>query len=252
MLDVIPGDRGGFGLDFRPAMHSISIDNTAANTACFRFDLTTIIQVMVTVNIGECGDFTQVAHVTNRSTAPAALPYSVGLCLSLNRASYGQLTEGGPIPLPQSLNQLEKGEQNSLTILNPCLGAQLLVALTLGDAFVDLSSVDNQERFDRPLETQFDSICNVPPRSTLVLRTIFRLHPDSGKFDRLAWARSAPQSTIGCQSISAWKDDHTITTYIIKRNLHYILSNCLVPITDEIVAIITDHVALPLGWNRDN
>ncbi|RYP68168.1 hypothetical protein DL771_006818 [Monosporascus sp. 5C6A] len=32
--------------------------------------------------------------------------YALNLCLSLNRASYGQLTEGGPIPLPPSRNIL--------------------------------------------------------------------------------------------------------------------------------------------------
>ncbi|KAH8772372.1 Six-hairpin glycosidase-like protein [Hyaloscypha finlandica] len=39
---------------------------------------------------------------------------------------------------------------------------------------------------------------------------------------------------------------------IIKGNLSYILRNCAIPVGSSATCLITDHVALPLGWNRDN
>lgn len=44
----------------------------------------------------------------------------------------------------------------------------------------------------------------------------------------------------------------SIKTYIIRRNVDYILGNCCVPVSENEVAVLADHVALPLGWNRDN
>lgn len=51
---------------------------------------------------------------------------------------------------------------------------------------------------------------------------------------------------------SHWMNETLMSTYIIRRNLEYIMANCSIPTSETSVAVITDHVALPLGWNRDN
>jgi hypothetical protein len=49
-----------------------------------------------------------------------------------------------------------------------------------------------------------------------------------------------------------WKLQDPVALQIIHGNLEYVLGNCTIPISETSICVITDHVALPLGWNRDN
>ena len=48
---------------------------------------------------------TQSTVVSSDTSSIVEVSYTLSLELSVNRASYGQLTEGGPIPIPQSKNE---------------------------------------------------------------------------------------------------------------------------------------------------
>jgi uncharacterized protein len=54
--------------------------------------------------------------------------------------------------------------------------------------------------------------------------------------------------------LAVWHSAENQAQFIVRRNLEYILGNCTVPLPSQsdVACLITDHVALPLGWNRDN
>src|SRR5262245_26580154 len=104
MLQFIKESTPGFGLTFNNEVEVVDIQLRRANVAYFAFNVAEKLHVSLEVHVLDSGEICQTAMVTNSSNEPAAIPYSFSLCVSLNRASYGQLTEGGPIPLPESLN----------------------------------------------------------------------------------------------------------------------------------------------------
>ena len=56
-----------------------------------------------------------------KDTDAAALDIHVGGKFSLNRASYTQLTEVGPIPIPKCQNEMTVGKNGTVTFINPNL-----------------------------------------------------------------------------------------------------------------------------------
>jgi hypothetical protein len=51
---------------------------------------------------------------------------------------------------------------------------------------------------------------------------------------------------------TTWNLQDPVALNIILGNLQYVLGNCTLTISESSTCVITDHVALPLGWNRDN
>src|SRR5262249_15712839 len=104
LLDYVRSGRQGFGLRF---------DGEIANLYVGYIDDQWI---KITYSIGEVqfstqlwmtsdGQVTQSTVVSCDSTGIVDVDYSLSLELSVNRASYGQLTEGGPIPIPPAKNE---------------------------------------------------------------------------------------------------------------------------------------------------
>jgi hypothetical protein len=252
MLQWIEEDRHGFGLDFRIPSHHVSIKTAETNVALYNIKLDSGVDISLTAHISDAGVFVQYATATNTSPDSVVIPYALGLNVSLNRASYGQLTEGGPIPLPPSLNVLRKRGSNILRIANPNLGAQLLVSLNVNNKAVDTTRIPDQDVADATLDVALANEIRISPGETATFCAIFRLIPDTEE-------RLDPfQGGIGvlralCHNTKRiWKRDTVLTTYVMRRNVEYILANCVVPISESKSVILTDHVALPLGWNRDN
>ena len=94
MLQWIQQDRAGFGLDFGIFNHLVSIEIVGANTALYRFELLNDVDLTIAVQVANDGSFMQYAKARNRSPGRILLPYALRVNVSLNRASYGQLTEG--------------------------------------------------------------------------------------------------------------------------------------------------------------
>lgn len=215
-------------------------------TLSYRIQNNVQVQMIITIT-----DRNQVQQTTILSTASAtAVSISVALDLgmSLNRASYGQLTEGGPVQLPESMNVLTTTSvNNTFTLNNPNLGVGInghfwtnrwdIETLKLEDTtqMVYGKPVKVQRNTDNLMvSAEFPVILNFTMELPLyVLKSRFPLSP------RMPNPRT-------------WyiKDPAAVT--IIQGNLEYILGNCIIPISENSTCIITDHVALPLGWNRDN
>ncbi|RYP75070.1 hypothetical protein DL770_007481 [Monosporascus sp. CRB-9-2] len=176
--------------------------------------------------------------------------YALKLCLSLNRASYGQLTEGGPIPLPPSRNTLCRTAESVFNVTNPYLGAQLEGSVEVDGTAISLGTLSEQTVDNAPLNSRVSGKLDILPYTTVTLRARFRLSSQPG-FNALSptLPYDEPPTTHGPQS---WVSLQRCTTYIIRRNVDYILGNCAIPVSGTEVAVVTDHVALPLGWNRDN
>lgn len=250
MLQSIQHDRPGFGLDFAIYAHLVSIRIVETNTALYHLSLANNVALTVLVKVVPQG-FIQIATATNPGEDCLLFPYSLG-SLSINRASYGQLTEGGPVPLPASCNVLDKVNTTTLRVFNPNLKAQCMVRLEINDQPRGFHDVQPQEVFDATLCTNVKGRVCIPPGESVTLCASFRLLPDAERHDQLL----APAQTVFNENLQSlkchWKDDDLLTTYTLRRNIEYILGNCVLPVSDSVSVVITDHVALPLGWNRDN
>lgn len=253
MLQHMEENKGGFGLDLKGDVNYVSIQRIGSNTACFRYTLTNALEVTYTIKVLESGGVIQSAELTNKSSETITQNIDLNLCLSLNRASYGQLTEGGPIPLPQSRNLFKANDHRTFSVTNPYLNARLEAGVELDDCFLDLDSPNDQMVDNSPLNIRASTSVPLCPGQTVMVKATIRLTPDIEPQSRRNG--SAPVKTNGIlkdpESLR-WKNEEKLTTYIIRRNVDYILTNCAIPLSDTEVAVITDHVALPLGWNRDN
>ena len=195
------------------------------------------------------GEIVNTLTVTNGRGRTEGVDIHFGGKLSINRASYGQLTEAGPIPMPPCLNQL-RTRNGSLTIHNPNLPATFACSL-----YVD----GHQVHLNVPRRQSSEPICFsaprhlvVEPRSPRQITTICRLGSADLKFnfphilDERYVLPATPIPTF------PFDGENKIEKFVVQRTLDYIVSCCCIPIEDGAVCILTDHIALPLGWHRDN
>jgi hypothetical protein len=252
MLQCLQEDRPGFGLDFGIFARHVSIEIVETNVALYHINLANSINLTIAVRVAKDGSFAQHVTATNESPESAILPYVWGINVSLNRASYGQLTEGGPISQPASRNVLRKNGQTTLCVCNPNLETQLVTRLDINGQPLDLYHVRDQEACDAPLEASTKGNICIPPGASASFYASFRLLPYTRQYRDAVQPVQLDPKAIQYDAKPRWRHANLLTTYIIWRNVEYILANCTVPISDSAIVIITDHVALPLGWNRDN
>lgn len=252
MLEWLHQNNAGFGLDFGITDHPVSIRIISTNVALFRFELANDVSLAIAVKVADDCTFIQHAKAINKSNECILVPYSLGMNVSLHRASYAQLTEGGPVPLPPALSLLRKIDQTTLLVNNPYLGAQLSAKISINGQPSDIRHIPDQDAQNSVLRASVIGKVCVPPGQTMRISANFRFESDL-KVN----ARDQNQATLESDIVpedgrSYWKHDELMTTFILRRNVDYILGNCVIPISESTAAIITDHVALPLGWNRDN
>jgi hypothetical protein len=155
--------------------------------------------------------------------------------------------------LPQSQSILWKSNPTTLCVQNPHLGTQLFASLEVKGKAFDFGTVREQETFASPLDVGLQNKICVPAGETASFCASFRLVSDLEHRTNV-FRPSGPErldQLLG-HAHSHWKSDNLLSTYIIRRNVEYVLANCAVRISPTEVAIIADHVTLPLGWNRDN
>jgi uncharacterized protein len=187
-------------------------------------------------------------NATNPTNDTTFIDVRFGGEISINRASYGQLTETSPVTIPPSLNQL-RYKNNCVSIANPNLPATMHCALYSEKSRNMLNGADQES--SQPIHIQHSFRFEIPPHSERQLTAVFCLDPSSTE-------QFAPQLDLLVNPISSGflpdrkgfgKDTQN---FVIRRTLDYILSCCCIPIHDRAICVLTDHVALPLGWNRDN
>jgi hypothetical protein len=253
MLQMVNDENQGFGLCIGGTGPRTAVDLVAMHTAGFSFDTESGAAVRYIVHVDENGRLSQRAHIINTTSQEIQIVYRVNLGLSVHRASYGQLTEGGPIPLPKCENALQvNGKRDSFTIRNRFLGAHLAGQLDIDHFPEPLAGLTDktQPGLLTGASTTYQSV-SIAPKSSLTIGLTLHLSPDLNDNKSFPAPLCFNLKTPG-RSELAWKKPETVETYIIRRNVDYILGNCTIPVSDSEVALITDHVALPLGWNRDN
>jgi hypothetical protein len=159
------------------------------------------------------------------------------------------LTEGGPIPIPESVNGFQIAKDGSrFTAGNPNLGANVEGHFSTDS--VELSSMDFDDSYQefcrKPIDFKATSCIKVSPDIPVTLALSIHLRADD--------SFTPAQTKTGYDTLHAptWKLQDPEALGIIHGNLEYVLGNCMIPISETSTCVITDHVALPLGWNRDN
>jgi uncharacterized protein len=251
MLRSIKNGTPGFGLRFESEPHGLEIDLDGLGRAKVSYGLDHGVAITTTLHVSESGAVIQSAEIKSVADTASRISYVLDFGISVNRASYGQLTEGGPIPIPRSENKLSATVRPpGLSIKNAPLDAHLEAYLQLDGQFVDLHKAIQDKTFDNsPVVGKYSQSLRIPPRGMRILTANFSLRPgvvnDAYENERL------PQQ-VGLARL--WKGAERVGRFIVRRNLEYILGNCAIPVppTKQAVCLLTDHVALPLGWMRDN
>jgi hypothetical protein len=244
--------QGAFGFGVRIEGPILNTNIGFRDNSCVQIDSKIRgMSVEQLLRVDRSGNAIQRLTISSRSrSGPSTLiKYKFGLDVSVHRASYGQLTERGPLPIPPSKNVLElqeEGEQFSVT--NSNLDATLEGILVIDGLPVNLTpQLRNSVSHERPVSAEYGGEIRVWPGTSVTMTATFRLHAGVvlSKFQSSMRAGSTP-------SRGHWRIGNDEAGMIIKRNLEYILGNCTVPVGNGAVCFLTDHVALPLGWNRDN
>ncbi|TGA99832.1 metal-independent alpha-mannosidase [Sporolactobacillus shoreae] len=179
------------------------------------------------------------------------VPFQISGKLNLNRSSYGQLTEGGPVMMPENENYL-KISGHQMDILNPNLPAR--VRILLFDGTKPLLLPDCEMSSSKPLFFSHNGSLRLSEKGRQTISMIYSFDPitDAGIKQVLLNTQSRVKAInweviIHEQSTDPVKNE----TLIIQRNIDYIRSCCSVPIGNDVYCVITDHQLLPLSWNRD-
>lgn len=255
---MIRSRKPGYGLRFEssPEPDLVSVKIVAMNEARLEYHISKDCLIDVILRVNEDGTITQNSIVSSSAESTIHVDYTFDLGMSVNRASYGQLTEGGPIPIPASKNALEiTGDDFYIT--NSNLVAQIQGSLNLNDAPVKLNGLRDGTFEGVPVSASLKGSLELRPRSTVELQATFCLRPKVEALHKTLTPQAEPDSTQK-DPTRTWRIDegpeslHGFRSFVIRRNLEYILGACTIPVSATDTCLITDHVALPLGWNRDN
>lgn len=157
--------------------------------------------------------------------------------LCLQRCAYTQLTEGGPLPMPP-LDMQVRYQHNQLAVDNPVLGAAVVMK--------GLEQEPEQEiHSDQPVEIALKQAqSGVSVLAYGVGNTVDRAA------DNATWLALRAEALLD-QTLAAWKSHwrDIPDNPLLRRGLAYGLAMA-VPV-DETICLLTDHLLLPLSWNRD-
>jgi uncharacterized protein len=188
----------------------------------------------------------------NATLKPRRAEVDFGGQVSINRASYGQLTEAGPVPIPSSLNQ-SRYEEGSLFIQNPNLPATMACGLYLDGDRVLLNG-RGEDSFG-PLSVKHNFSVDIPPHQSREIVLHVSLSPTFATFQISPVVRSFLRRDLPVSSgfrFNDTKSSISLDRFVIRRTLDYLLSCCCFQVDQHAICVVTDHLALPLGWHRDN
>jgi hypothetical protein len=248
ILEYVRSGTRGFGIKFKGHITSLNVDFLHNQSILVTYSIGDV-RVSTTVSVNETGEVQQTTILTSASSKLAHIDYTLDLCLSVNRASYGQLTEGGPIPIPPSENDFRLFDSGTTwAITNGNLDAMIEGCLYINNQPISLNTDLSDGIFrGKPTNTTHSDRLQLHPQQQIILVSTFKLHSGVESLRLPSCSSSIPPRLK-----SGWKLANDERGMIIRRNLEYILGNCALPVGEDAVCLITDHVALPLGWNRDN
>jgi hypothetical protein len=251
MLKSIKNGVPGFGLRFEGEVHDLRLDLDGLGRATVSYRTGGGHAITISLRVSEGGEVIQSAEIRSFADSASSVSFVMDFGISVNRASYGQLTEGGPIPIPRSENKITTTkDQQGFLITNTPLGAHLKGYLEGDGQLVDIKDALREETFAAsPVVRRYSGMLEIPPRGARVLTAKFILQP--GVVPQAHRDTKFPQRA-GLPKL--WKTPEEAGRFIVRRNLEYILGNCAIPVppSKQAVCLLTDHVALPLGWMRDN
>jgi hypothetical protein len=164
--------------------------------------------------------------------------------VAVQRAAYSQLTEGGPLPPAQVRSKLYIGA-GLMTLTNAAIQATVAVA-GLPD-----SDKTTAEVTDGPVTV------NVDLESHTTLFLTYGLAPDEHRAVSTArqlqrYANPEAFDLLLKDMLADWQKRWQGVPHdpILRRALVY-GQMMAVPVTDDATCILTDHMLLPLSWNRD-
>ena len=181
----------------------------------------------------------QTLTITGQKTS-TTVRVRIGGSFSLNRASYTQLTEGSPIPIPECKNDLTL-TGGALTITNPNLPVKFEMRIFRDGLPVNFA--EERKSSSSPVEWYNELAISLDPGSTTRMTAYYMVSEDLEEH-KLPISNEI-QSKI-------WQEIGTIRQFIVQRTFEYVDGCCAIPVDNGSICLITDHVALPLGWNRDN
>lgn len=263
--------------------------------------------VQTALKVEEDGTILQAIQVTNTSHDSRNVPVTLDLSFAISRASYGQLTDQGPVPMPEPANLVhiwkgkpyQNGNQtdhwsDTICFDNKSLGGRLSAKAVFYNVsenkFIDFdeSLLPAVGTDPNPPSMLVESNIQQPRRQTIrlgpfqtarlacVLRPDDIVSPDKGPnwgrdgFDVKSLLNSKlfahkygiqDLQEIQCRhplAIRGAKDSselETIESKIFWANVNYIIGCCSTSVGTsdrDCWAVIPDHIALPLGWPRDN
>lgn len=208
------------------------------------------IQVQRITSVTSDGGVKQTTILSNMLDKAVSVQVQLDLGMSLNRASYGQLTEGGPIPLPESLNQFHVvNDGSSFTLHNPSLKTIADGSFSIdSEDFAGMVFDDSPRTFHgQPVQCKAPTRVKVMPGAPITMSLSFSLRAEDSRA-----VTTEKQLKTDIHKAPKWKLRDSAALNIIHGNMEYVLCNCTIPTSGTSTCVITDHVALPLGWNRDN
>lgn len=250
LLNYVEESKPGFGLQVQGEPTEATVTAKHPNKMNLSYHTREGVQVQRSVSVEADGGIKQTTVLSTLHSTPVSVPVQLDLGMSLNRASYGQLTEGGPIPLPESLNLIQVAKDGStFTLHNPNLKTRAdgTFSTDSGD-FTGMTFDDCCQTFrGEPVQCKAIACVKLIPGVPVTLTLSLHLQPEP-PCTVMSEKRLVP---VAIQK-PMWDMRDSAGLNIIHGNLQYVLGNCTIPISETSTCVITDHIALPLGWNRDN
>ncbi|TFE23573.1 glycoside hydrolase family 125 protein [Cohnella luojiensis] len=259
LVDPLKGESTalGFGIRYQEKVVEQSVFYLEGKAPVFRyqFEKAEVNSLFVATEKNEKGYLIQRVEVINKSDKEIVFPYTVSGLFSLNRCSYGQLTEGGPIPIPPLENRVDI-QSNHISICNQHLSARADIMLFSGQDALILSPL--QEKANEPVNYEYETELTLGKGESRFISMVYTLSSQEERELELTHSDVEELIAKAIQDLPKWNktafaqgEKVEAAQFIIQRNLDYIMSCCSVPIGDEYVCVITDHQLLPLSWNRD-
>ncbi|KAE9382119.1 hypothetical protein N431DRAFT_506983 [Stipitochalara longipes BDJ] len=246
LLDYVYSGERGFGIHLEGTISDLDF-NIAANNIIVTYSLG---RLHVTTTISVC-KIQGVIHSTvlkSNSTQTIAASYTFALDISVNRASYGQLTEGGPIPIPPLRNEFQVfDESRTWAIVNRNLDAMIQGRLYCNGSPICLQPLQEESiGIDKPVNMTFHGLLDINPGQTYSLVSTYRLQPGTN-FEKLP----SPLKTVSPSRAEYWTIKNKSMSLIVKGNLSYILGNCTIPVSNNSICLITDHIRYLLDIHQN-
>ena len=252
-LDCFDQPGSGFGLKPRGAVMNVQVGYVDGQWPRINYSVNRVdVETTSFVTRGEYPVIVNMMTLMNTTSKRRSIDVDFGGLISVHRASYGQLTEAGPIPIPPCLNRARYAN-GSLCINNPNLPAWLDCALYVDDIQIPLEGAPTES--SGPISLVQSVRLDFSPWTKRNLTTIYRLRATPTDSHLPKQLDSRLKSSLSHRSGFVYRTEgsrRALDDLVIRRTFDYVLSCCCIPIDNYAICVVTDHIALPLGWHRDN